>query len=67
MCKIQILREFVNKRLIDVAEEICGIFERIFAEFEEESNRSRQEIDHQRKHLNLTILTLKQLFSWFGR
>ncbi|XP_071769027.2 uncharacterized protein LOC139922408 [Centroberyx gerrardi] len=55
MSKIEMLREFVSRRLVAAAEEICGVFERTIAEYEEEATRSKQEIDHQRKVLDIIL------------
>ena len=46
MSAVPSLREFVNERLTAAAEEILGVFERTIVEYEEE-------IDRQRRLLNI--------------
>lgn len=55
MSKIQILRDFVSKRLTVATEEIFGLFERTIAEYEKEISRSRKVIENQRKQLDLFV------------
>jgi len=43
MSKAQMLRGLVNQRLAAAAEEICGLFERTIAEYEEELSSSKEE------------------------
>ncbi|TNN34449.1 hypothetical protein EYF80_055386 [Liparis tanakae] len=43
MSKVQMLRRLVNQRLAAAAEEICGLFERTIAEYEEELSSSKEE------------------------
>ncbi|XP_054461538.1 zinc finger protein 771-like [Anoplopoma fimbria] len=52
MSKAQILRCLVNQRLTAAAEEICVLFERTIAEYEEERSRSKEENERQRKLLD---------------
>ncbi|XP_056267080.1 glutamic acid-rich protein-like isoform X1 [Pseudoliparis swirei] len=52
MSKVQMLRCFVNQRLTAAAQEICGLFERTIAEYEEELCSSQEENERQRKLLD---------------
>ncbi|XP_074470433.1 uncharacterized protein LOC141754899 [Sebastes fasciatus] len=52
MCKVQMLRALVKQRLTAAAEEICGLFERTIAEYEEELSRSKEENERQQKLLD---------------
>ncbi|XP_063755998.1 gastrula zinc finger protein XlCGF57.1-like [Eleginops maclovinus] len=52
MCKVRILRELVKQRLTAAAEEICVLFERTIAEYEEELSRAKGENERQRKLLH---------------
>ncbi|XP_056265565.1 gastrula zinc finger protein XlCGF7.1-like isoform X2 [Pseudoliparis swirei] len=52
MSKVQMLRCFVNQRLAAAAQEICGLFERTIAEYEEELCSSQEENERQRKLLD---------------
>ncbi|XP_056264005.1 zinc finger protein with KRAB and SCAN domains 8-like isoform X2 [Pseudoliparis swirei] len=52
MSKVQMLRCFVNQRLTAAAQEICGLFERTIAEYEEELCASREENERHRKLLH---------------
>ncbi|XP_032371195.1 gastrula zinc finger protein XlCGF57.1 isoform X3 [Etheostoma spectabile] len=45
MSSIEYLREFVNERLTAAAEEIFGVFERTIVEYEEEIDRQRRLLD----------------------
>ncbi|XP_041867517.1 zinc finger and BTB domain-containing protein 49-like [Melanotaenia boesemani] len=54
MSKIEMLRLLINQRLTAAAEEIFGVFGRTIAEYEEEISRSKQEIDRQRRLLDLS-------------
>uniref|UniRef100_A0A1A7WZU1 Zinc finger protein 146 n=1 Tax=Iconisemion striatum TaxID=60296 RepID=A0A1A7WZU1_9TELE len=54
MSKIELLRLLINQRLTEAAEEIFGVFGRTIAEYEEEIARSKQEIDRQRRLLDLS-------------
>ncbi|XP_056263799.1 oocyte zinc finger protein XlCOF8.4-like [Pseudoliparis swirei] len=51
MSKVQMLRCFVNQRLTAAAQEICGLFERTIAEYEEELCSSQEENERHRKRL----------------
>ncbi|XP_034042840.1 gastrula zinc finger protein XlCGF57.1-like [Thalassophryne amazonica] len=55
MSKVQILRALVTQRLNAAAEEIFGLFERTFAEYEAELCRSKEE-NHQQRHLLGTMV-----------
>ncbi|XP_030287183.1 nucleolar protein 3-like [Sparus aurata] len=50
MSKVQILRSLVKQRLTAAAEEICALFERTIAEYEEELCRSTEQ---NQRHRNL--------------
>ncbi|XP_054620828.1 zinc finger and SCAN domain-containing protein 2-like [Dunckerocampus dactyliophorus] len=52
MCKVQILRALVNRRLTAAVEEIFVVFERTIAEYEGELSRTKEENERQRKLLN---------------
>ncbi|XP_056247517.1 transcriptional repressor CTCFL-like isoform X4 [Seriola aureovittata] len=45
MSSVQYLREFVNERLTAAAEEIFGVFEQTIVEYEEEIDRQRRLLD----------------------
>ncbi|XP_039978871.1 zinc finger protein 35-like isoform X2 [Xiphias gladius] len=45
MSSVQYLREFVNERLTAAAEEIFGVFEKTIVEYEEEIDRQRRLLD----------------------
>ncbi|KAM4619195.1 uncharacterized protein ACJ7VT_008410 [Polymixia lowei] len=49
------LRALVNERLSTAVEDICGVFERTIAEYEEEVSRSKEEIGRQRKLLGAIL------------
>ncbi|GLD67140.1 gastrula zinc finger protein xFG20-1-like protein [Lates japonicus] len=49
------LRELVYQRLTAAAEEICGLFERTTAEYEEELSRLQRENERQRKLLDAVL------------
>ena len=49
------LKSLVNGRLTAAAEEIFGIFEITFEEYEGEVLHTKQEIDRQRKRLDLVL------------
>ncbi|TNN41939.1 Zinc finger protein 22 [Liparis tanakae] len=51
MSKVHMLRCFVNQRLTAAAQEICGLFERTLAEYEEELCSSQEENERHRKRL----------------
>ncbi|XP_074470432.1 uncharacterized protein LOC141754898 [Sebastes fasciatus] len=55
MCKVQMLRALVKQRLTAAAEEICGLFERTIAEYEEELSRSKEENERQQKLLDAVL------------
>ncbi|XP_074469071.1 uncharacterized protein LOC141754113 [Sebastes fasciatus] len=55
MCKVQKLRALVKQRLTAAAEEICGLFERTIAEYEEELSRSKEENERQQKLLDAVL------------
>ncbi|XP_056264106.1 zinc finger protein 32-like [Pseudoliparis swirei] len=55
MSKVQMLRCFVNQRLTAAAQEICGLFERTIAEYEEELCSSQEENERHRKRLDADI------------
>ncbi|KAF7658664.1 hypothetical protein LDENG_00009530 [Lucifuga dentata] len=55
MYKLQILRELVNQRLNAAVEEILGLCERTFAEYQEEFQRSQEE-SQQVKLLNAAFI-----------
>ncbi|XP_028440169.1 gastrula zinc finger protein 5-1-like isoform X1 [Perca flavescens] len=52
MSKVQLLRDFVNQRLTAAAEEICELFERTIAEYEEELEFRSKENHRQLKLLD---------------
>ncbi|XP_054656778.1 zinc finger protein 510-like [Dunckerocampus dactyliophorus] len=52
MCKIQMLRAFVNARLTAAVEEIFGVLETTIAAYEEELGRTKEENDRQRQLLD---------------
>lgn len=55
MSKVQMLKTFVNQRLTAAAEEIFGLFERTIAEYEEEIDRQRRQLQDAGKthtHIN---------------
>ncbi|XP_056265905.1 zinc finger and SCAN domain-containing protein 12-like [Pseudoliparis swirei] len=52
MSKVQMLRCFVNQRLTAAAQEICGLFERTIAEYEEELCSSQEENERHRRLLD---------------
>ncbi|XP_078119585.1 uncharacterized protein LOC144526190 [Sander vitreus] len=52
MSKVQMLRALVEQRLTAAAEEICGLFERTIAEYEEELCRSKEENERQQGRLD---------------
>lgn len=54
MSKIEMLRLLINQRLTAAAEEIFRVFGKTIALYEEEISRSRQEIDRQRRLLDLS-------------
>ena len=45
MSSVECLREFVNERLTSAAEEIFGVFKRTMVEYEEEIERQRKLLD----------------------
>ncbi|XP_077452370.1 uncharacterized protein LOC144071280 [Stigmatopora argus] len=55
MCKVQILRALVAKRLTEAADEIVGIFESTITEYENELRRSREENEWQRQMLDALL------------
>ncbi|XP_037651808.1 zinc finger protein 2 homolog [Sebastes umbrosus] len=61
MCKVQMLRALVKQRLTAAAEEICGLFERTIAEYEEELSRSKEENERQQKLLDAVLHPQLQL------
>ncbi|XP_074468517.1 uncharacterized protein LOC141753817 [Sebastes fasciatus] len=61
MCKVQMLRALVKQRLTAAAEEICGLFERTIAEYEEELSRSKEENERQQKLLDAVFNPQLQL------
>ncbi|KAM9797754.1 uncharacterized protein ACBT44_017708 [Syngnathus typhle] len=52
MCKVQMLREMVKRRLDVAVEEIFELFEKTIAEYEEELCRSKEENERQREKLD---------------
>ncbi|XP_049581674.1 zinc finger protein OZF-like [Syngnathus scovelli] len=52
MCKVQMLRELVTRRLNVAVEEIFELFEKTIAEYEEELCRSKEENERQRELLD---------------
>ncbi|XP_075937410.1 uncharacterized protein LOC142938083 [Anarhichas minor] len=56
MSKVNMLRCLVNQRLTAAAEEICGLFERTIAEYEEELSRSKEENERQQKLLDAVLI-----------
>lgn len=52
MCKVQMLRELVERRLNVAVEEIFELFEKTIAEYEEELCRSKEENERQRELLD---------------
>ncbi|XP_051930221.1 zinc finger protein 629-like [Hippocampus zosterae] len=56
MCKVQMLRELVKRRLNVAVEEIFELFEKTIAEYEEELCRSKDENERQRELLD-TVFT----------
>ncbi|XP_054626354.1 zinc finger and SCAN domain-containing protein 2-like [Dunckerocampus dactyliophorus] len=52
MCKVQMLRVFVNQRLTAAVEEIFVVLERTIAEYEEELSRTKEENERQRQVLD---------------
>jgi len=52
MSKVQMLRRLVNQRLTAAAQEICGLFERTIAEYEEELSSLKEENERHRKLLD---------------
>nr|XP_049579524.1 zinc finger protein ZFP2 [Syngnathus scovelli] len=52
MCKVQMLRALVARRLTEAADEIFGLFERTITEYEEELCRSKEENERQRQLLD---------------
>uniref|UniRef100_A0A8C9Z0M5 C2H2-type domain-containing protein n=1 Tax=Sander lucioperca TaxID=283035 RepID=A0A8C9Z0M5_SANLU len=55
MSKVQILRDFVNQRLTAAAEEICELFVRTIAEYEEELVFRSKENQRQQKLLDAAV------------
>ncbi|KAM7413806.1 hypothetical protein PAMA_018886 [Pampus argenteus] len=55
MSKVEILREMVNQLLMAAAGEICGLFERTIADYEEELTCSKRENEYQRKLLEAVL------------
>ncbi|TNN72549.1 hypothetical protein EYF80_017156 [Liparis tanakae] len=55
MSKAQMLRRLINQRLTAAAEEICGLFERTIAEYEEELCSSKEENERHRKLLDAVL------------
>ncbi|XP_072294020.1 uncharacterized protein [Eucyclogobius newberryi] len=53
MSKVPILRALVNARLTAAAEEICALFERTIAEYEEELRQSREEKQENQRNQQL--------------
>ncbi|XP_068587420.1 zinc finger and SCAN domain-containing protein 26-like [Cebidichthys violaceus] len=52
MSRRQMLTSLVNQRLTAAEEEICGLFERTMAEYEEERSSSKEQNERQRKLLD---------------
>nr|XP_057931760.1 gastrula zinc finger protein XlCGF52.1-like [Doryrhamphus excisus] len=57
MCKVQMLRALVSRRLSAAVEEIFVVFERAIAELEEELSRAKEENEHQRQLLDAVFKT----------
>ncbi|XP_054620845.1 zinc finger protein with KRAB and SCAN domains 4-like isoform X2 [Dunckerocampus dactyliophorus] len=55
MCKVQMLRALVSQRLTAAVEEICVVFERTIAEYEEELSRTKEENERQRQLLDVVF------------
>lgn len=55
MSKIQSLRTVINERLTAAAVEIFVVFERTIIEYEEEVDRHKQEIERQRRLLDVVL------------
>nr|XP_057915475.1 gastrula zinc finger protein XlCGF57.1-like [Doryrhamphus excisus] len=53
MCKVQILRALVSRRLTAAVEEIFVVFEKALAEYEEELSRTKEENQRQRQLLDV--------------
>ncbi|XP_049574221.1 zinc finger protein 3 homolog [Syngnathus scovelli] len=52
MCKVEMLRAFLNQRLSAAVDEIVVVFERTIAEYEEELCRTKKENERQRQLLD---------------
>ncbi|XP_061562702.1 zinc finger protein 892-like [Phycodurus eques] len=52
MCKVDMIRALLNARLSAAVEEICVVFERTLAEYEEELSRTKEENESQRQLLD---------------
>ncbi|XP_057688139.1 zinc finger protein 287-like [Corythoichthys intestinalis] len=52
MCKVDMIRALLNARLSAAVEEICVVFERTIAEYEEELGRTKEENERQRQLLD---------------
>ncbi|XP_057704625.1 zinc finger protein 250-like [Corythoichthys intestinalis] len=55
MCKVEILKALLNRRLSAAVEEIFGLFARTIAEYEEELCRTKGENERQRRLLNAVL------------
>nr|XP_057928194.1 zinc finger and SCAN domain-containing protein 22-like [Doryrhamphus excisus] len=55
MCKVQMFRALMEQRLNAAVEEICGLFERIIAEYEAELSRTKEEKERQREVLEAVL------------
>nr|XP_020496263.2 gastrula zinc finger protein XlCGF57.1-like [Labrus bergylta] len=65
MCKVQMMRAFVNQRLTAAAEEIFELFERTIAEYEEQLHLSKEKqrnlLDDHRHDVRLQVSDIQQL------
>ncbi|KAM4634590.1 uncharacterized protein ACJ7VT_001918 [Polymixia lowei] len=61
MSRIQILRALVNDRLTAAVEDVCGVFERTIAEYEEEASRLKEVNSRQQKLLDAILKPQIQL------
>lgn len=56
MCKVEMLRAFLNQRLSAAVDEIVVVFERTIAEYEEELCRTKEENERQRQLLDAIFI-----------
>ncbi|XP_077420511.1 uncharacterized protein LOC144050794 [Vanacampus margaritifer] len=55
MCKVEMLRALLNRRLSAAVEEVVGVFARTIAEYEEELCRTKEENQRQRQQLDAVV------------